>query len=179
VLVGDRENKRIQVFDGEGKVLAVWEGFAPYGLEIDRDGTIFVADVLANRVLQLDDTGKIVRSWGGDGAEPGQFRAPHMLASGLCGGTCSCGSGRDADAEVRSKKVSNVRRKRAQFQARPADVSIDPDERVAMYAWGPTVGLAGITRISGSIRRLVRSLKIFPLRREDKRFASIDGTIRD
>jgi DNA-binding beta-propeller fold protein YncE len=85
VLVGDRENKRIQVFDGDGKVLAVWTGFAPYGLEIDREGTIFVADVLASRILQLDDSGNIVHSWGGEGTEPGKFRAPHMLATDSVG----------------------------------------------------------------------------------------------
>jgi DNA-binding beta-propeller fold protein YncE len=85
VLVGDRENKRIQVFDSEGNVLAIWEGFAPYGLEIDRDGTIFVADVLTNRILQLDAAGRIVHDWGGEGAEPGKFRAPHMLATDSAG----------------------------------------------------------------------------------------------
>jgi DNA-binding beta-propeller fold protein YncE len=81
ILVGDRENKRIQVFDGDGKVLAIWEGFAPYGLEIDRDGTIFVADGLADEIVQLDDTGKIDHAWGGEGAKPGQFNVPHMLAT--------------------------------------------------------------------------------------------------
>ncbi|MGE5194590.1 MAG: peptidyl-alpha-hydroxyglycine alpha-amidating lyase family protein [Deltaproteobacteria bacterium] len=85
VLVGDRENKRIQVFDREGKVLAIWDGFAPYGLEIDRDGTAFVADGLANRIFQLDDAGKIVHAWGGKGAEPGQFNVPHMLATDSAG----------------------------------------------------------------------------------------------
>src|SRR5258706_278948 len=31
LLVGDRENNRIQLFDGEGQALAQWDGFAPYG----------------------------------------------------------------------------------------------------------------------------------------------------
>lgn len=81
VLVGDRENKRIQVFNGSGEVLSIWEGFSPYGIDIDRDGHIFVADVLANKILQLDDQGKIVHSWGGEGTNPGQFHAPHMLST--------------------------------------------------------------------------------------------------
>lgn len=85
VLVGDRENKRIQVFDGDGKVLAIWTGFAPYGLEIDRDGTIFVADALADQIVQLDEDGKIVDAWGGTGTDPGQFNVPHMLASDAAG----------------------------------------------------------------------------------------------
>jgi DNA-binding beta-propeller fold protein YncE len=103
VLVGDRQNKRIQVFDEDAKVLAIWEGFAPYGLEIDRDGTIFVADVLANRILQLDDAGKIVHSWGGEGSEPGQFRAPHMLATDSLGNLFV--------AEVDGKRMQKFRRK--------------------------------------------------------------------
>jgi DNA-binding beta-propeller fold protein YncE len=81
ILVGDRENKRIQVFDRDGKVLAMWEGFSPYGLEIDRDGTIFVADAAAHKIVQLDDDGKIVHAWGGEGTRPGEFKAPHMLAT--------------------------------------------------------------------------------------------------
>jgi streptogramin lyase len=80
ILVGDRENKRIQVFDREGNVLAIWPGFAPYGIELDRDGTIFVADALANQVLQLDSNGKVVHAWGGKGKAPGEFDLPHMLA---------------------------------------------------------------------------------------------------
>lgn len=58
-VVGDRENDRVQVFESGGK---------------------FVADGRANKVLQLDDQGKVVGSWGEEGAEPGQFQMPHMLA---------------------------------------------------------------------------------------------------
>jgi DNA-binding beta-propeller fold protein YncE len=103
VLVGDRQNKRIQVFDRDAQVLAIWEGFAPYGLEIDRDGTIFVADVLANRIIQLDDDGKIVHSWGGEGSKPGQFRAPHMLACDSAGNLYV--------AEVDGERLQKFRRK--------------------------------------------------------------------
>lgn len=85
ILVGDRENKRIQVFDREGKFLEMWDGFAPYGLEIYRDGDIFVADGLANQIIQLDQNGKIVHAWGSMGKSPGQFDLPHMLASDHAG----------------------------------------------------------------------------------------------
>jgi DNA-binding beta-propeller fold protein YncE len=81
ILVGDRENKRIQVFDRDGKVLAIWEGLSPYGLEIDREGTVFVADAVAHQIVQLDADGKIVHAWGGEGTRPGEFKAPHMLAT--------------------------------------------------------------------------------------------------
>lgn len=80
VVVGDRENDRVQVFESGGKLVAVWSGFAPYGLAYDRHGHLFVADGRANKVLQLDDQGEVVGSWGEEGAEPGQFQMPHMLA---------------------------------------------------------------------------------------------------
>ncbi len=81
VLVGDRENNRVQVFDAGGKLLDIWPGFAPYGLAYDTEGNLFVADGRANKVLQLDAKGKIIGSWGGRGTELGQFNLPHMLAA--------------------------------------------------------------------------------------------------
>ena len=81
VVVGDRENNRVQVFESSGKLVAVWPGFAPFGLAYDRQGHLFVADGRANKVLQIDDHGKVVRSWGQEGAKPGQFQLPHMLAA--------------------------------------------------------------------------------------------------
>ena len=81
VVVGDRENDRVQVFESSGKLVAVWPGFAPFGLAYDRQGHLFVADGRANKVLQLDDHGKVVRSWGQEGTKPGQFQLPHMLAA--------------------------------------------------------------------------------------------------
>jgi sugar lactone lactonase YvrE len=73
VLVGDRENHRIQVFDGAGKLLEIWEGLTPYGLAQDKLGTIFVADNPAKKVLRLE-SGRIVQSWG-------DLDSPHMLTS--------------------------------------------------------------------------------------------------
>ncbi len=80
VLVGDRENSRIQVFDLDGKPLAIWRGYAPYGLAFDPSGNLFVADGKANKVNLLDAAGKVKKSWGRKGPKPGQFEMPHMLA---------------------------------------------------------------------------------------------------
>jgi DNA-binding beta-propeller fold protein YncE len=81
VLVGDRENNRIQVFNSEGEFLEVWPGFAPYGMSFDAKGTLFVADGRANKVLRLSPDGKVVGSWGQKGKGPGEFNLPHMLAA--------------------------------------------------------------------------------------------------
>ncbi|MBI3463535.1 MAG: hypothetical protein HY000_10830 [Planctomycetes bacterium] len=80
LLVGDRENRRVQVFDQEGKLLGIWEGFAPFGLAFDKDGVLFVADGYANEILRLDTAGKVQERFGKQGKAPGEFELPHMLA---------------------------------------------------------------------------------------------------
>lgn len=85
VLVGDRENDRVQIFDLEGNLLEIWTGFAPYGMEFDSRGTLFVADGRANKVLQLNASGKVVNSWGKTGNGPGEYNLPHMLAVDTAG----------------------------------------------------------------------------------------------
>jgi DNA-binding beta-propeller fold protein YncE len=106
VLVGDRENKRIQVFDREGKWEATWKGFAPYGMAFDPDGQLFVADGRAGQILLLDEKGKVRRRWGKEGDGVGEFQMPHMLAF-------------DADgnlfvAEVEGKRLQKFARKKLQ-----------------------------------------------------------------
>jgi DNA-binding beta-propeller fold protein YncE len=100
VLVGDRENNRIQVFDGDGKLLDIWAGFAPYGLTFDAAGTLFVADGRANKVLRLSSTGKVEKSWGGKGTTPGKFDLPHML--------CFDSAGNLLVAEVNGKRLQKL-----------------------------------------------------------------------
>ncbi len=80
LLVGDRENNRIQIFDFEGKLLDHWDGYAPYGLAMNKAGEIFVADARASQILRLDSAGKVVQRWGQMGTAPGEFDTPHMLA---------------------------------------------------------------------------------------------------
>ncbi|MEQ8791473.1 MAG: peptidyl-alpha-hydroxyglycine alpha-amidating lyase family protein [Pirellulaceae bacterium] len=102
LLVGDRENDRIQVFDQEGALLDVWNGFAPYGLALDAEGNVFVADGRANQVLRLDASGKVVRRWGEKGSGLGQFLMPHML--------CFDRQGDLLVAEVGGKRLQKLKR---------------------------------------------------------------------
>ncbi len=45
LIVGDRENARIQVFDLDGKFIEMWSGLGkPYGLYITKDDTLYVGD---------------------------------------------------------------------------------------------------------------------------------------
>jgi DNA-binding beta-propeller fold protein YncE len=79
VIVADRENNRIQVFDAEGTFLAQWKsGVAPFGLFLAGD-RMFVADGRAHWVAVLDADGKVLGRWGEKGAGPGQLNLPHML----------------------------------------------------------------------------------------------------
>ena len=79
LLVGDRENDRIQVFTEDGEFLEQWPGFAPYGIVLDSQGRVFVADGRANQVLRLDAQGRVAERWGKKGAGAGEFDLPHML----------------------------------------------------------------------------------------------------
>ena len=79
--VADRENDRVQVFDQEGAFVRSYGGFAPFGLCITPDQTMFVADGRANKCLHMTLTGKVIAEWGSKGAAPGQFKMPHGIAA--------------------------------------------------------------------------------------------------
>ena len=77
--VGDRENNRVQVFDGEGKFLDQWnESGAPFGLFLAGE-RLFVADGRANWVRILGADGKSLGRFGEKGTAAGQLLLPHML----------------------------------------------------------------------------------------------------
>jgi DNA-binding beta-propeller fold protein YncE len=80
VLVGDRNNNRIQVFDGQGKHLESWNGIAAFGLAFNPEGVLYVATCEEHDVLRLDASGKVERRWGRKGSAAGEFNLPHMLA---------------------------------------------------------------------------------------------------
>jgi sugar lactone lactonase YvrE len=79
LLVCDRDNERIQIFDQEGQLLDTWTGYKPFGIAMDGDGTFFVCG--NNQVSQLNANGKVVKSWGKEGVEPGQFKTPHLMTA--------------------------------------------------------------------------------------------------
>lgn len=82
LLVCDRDNLRIQVIDPRtGRFLAEWSGFKPFGIAIDRAGNLFISDEQKSQIHQLNDDGKILRSWGKAGTEPGEFTGSAHLIS--------------------------------------------------------------------------------------------------
>ncbi|HMF19378.1 MAG TPA: peptidyl-alpha-hydroxyglycine alpha-amidating lyase family protein [Gemmataceae bacterium] len=98
VYVADRENSRVQIFDGHGKFLAEWTDVArPMQVVLDTAGNVLVgevgfragmfpwavapADPVGARVSVFTPNGKLLSRWGG-GLNPcavGDFFAPHDL----------------------------------------------------------------------------------------------------
>jgi hypothetical protein len=77
VYICDRENHRIQIFDGDGIFLRQWPGFLwPDKLWFDQHETIYLAEV-EHRVSILNRDGEIISQWG---EAPHQFRSfPHGI----------------------------------------------------------------------------------------------------
>ena len=74
VLVADRENSRIQLFDRSGNYLEAWTGFyKPMDISEDDAGRIYVSDQIP-RVSQLDADGTLI------GAARPVWNTPHGMA---------------------------------------------------------------------------------------------------
>jgi DNA-binding beta-propeller fold protein YncE len=94
VYVADRENHRVQVFDENGSVLAVWHDIhRPDGLTLGPDGNVYIGELsglrgledapgVGHRISILAKDGNLLARLGDDvaGEEPGQFIAPHGIA---------------------------------------------------------------------------------------------------
>jgi tripartite motif-containing protein 71 len=75
------EAPAVQVFDAEGRFLTAWGEHGaepgqlvdPIGLDIDRDGNVWVADFGNHRVQQFSADGTFLAGWGEFGGQDGQF----------------------------------------------------------------------------------------------------------
>jgi hypothetical protein len=86
LFVMDRNHRRMQVFDENGKFLELWSlddpgGFAarPYTHLITTDQHIWVGEGGTNRILKYDLDGRYLYGWGAPGSEPGLFNGPHAI----------------------------------------------------------------------------------------------------
>ena len=93
VIVCDRENERLQVFDAQGAFLHEWKGpqiGKPYGVETGPGGRLFVIDggspslrpEMRGKAVEIDAEGEVIDSFGSFGAGPGQFQMGHDIAVG-------------------------------------------------------------------------------------------------
>ena len=97
VYVADTGNSRIVKFDSTGNVLVTWGSktpdgqtppapgtfVEPWGLAVDAQGNVFVADTWNHRVQKFDSNGKFLLEWGSAGqagAGPDKFWGPRGIA---------------------------------------------------------------------------------------------------
>jgi len=80
VLVMDRENNRIQIFDFEGVYMGEWTDVEmPMDMYIDLDDVVYVSEA-PSRISIFSPDGELLSRWGEDGSAPGQFEdAPHGI----------------------------------------------------------------------------------------------------
>jgi DNA-binding beta-propeller fold protein YncE len=94
IFVGDRGNKRIQVFDTTGKHLATWDGFGnPFGLVVVGN-ELLASEGDIHKIFHLNlDDGGVTASWG----TPETLLLPHFMAVNSQGTLFVC--------EVNGKRV--------------------------------------------------------------------------
>lgn len=80
--VADRDNWRIQIFDGDGKFLGKWTDIGdPWGLDyFAKENAIYMSDGANDRVIKLSLDGKVLGTLGSHGRTPGKFFFPHSIA---------------------------------------------------------------------------------------------------
>ena len=80
VYVADRQNRRVQIFDGDGSCLKerTYKGL-PCGLYIHHDGQMYMASGFAGEILKLDDNGKAIGANGQPGKGLGEFSEAHYM----------------------------------------------------------------------------------------------------
>ena len=82
LFVADREHHRMQVFDEDGKFLAMWPtGYNSSVLAhtVTNDDHVWVADWTTGRLVKYDLEGHYILDIGGYGALPGQFDGAHQI----------------------------------------------------------------------------------------------------
>lgn len=80
VYVADRQNRRVQVFDGDGTFIEErkYKGL-PCGLHIADDGQMYLVSGFAGEILKLDETGKPIGATGQPGTGLGEFGEAHYM----------------------------------------------------------------------------------------------------
>jgi sugar lactone lactonase YvrE len=83
VYIADRENRRVQIFDGDGKYIKEWK-FAglPCGLFFGPGDQLYLVTGFAGQILKLDVNGKATAATGQPGKGLGEFGEAHYMAIG-------------------------------------------------------------------------------------------------
>ncbi|MBM3771470.1 MAG: hypothetical protein FJW27_09360 [Acidimicrobiia bacterium] len=80
VYVADRENRRVQAFDANGKYVKDWKyAGLPCGLYLGKDQQMYLASGFAGQILKLDANGKATGMFGQPGKGLGEFGEAHYM----------------------------------------------------------------------------------------------------
>ena len=83
VYVADRQNRRVQIFDGDGKYIKEWKyAGLPCGLYIGPGQQMYLVSGFAGQILKLDANGKAVAATGQPGKQLGEFGEAHYMTMG-------------------------------------------------------------------------------------------------
>jgi DNA-binding beta-propeller fold protein YncE len=86
VYVADRQNRRIQIFDGDGKYIKEWKyAGLPCGLYFGPGQQLYMVSGFAGQILKLDANGKAIAATGQPGKQLGEFGEAHYMTMGLQG----------------------------------------------------------------------------------------------
>ena len=87
VLVADRNNSRIQVFDASGRYLSSITHTTPeqklqgpVSVSVGPDDCVYVVEQSYSKVSIFNQTGKYIKSFGKNGNKDGEFKDPHAIA---------------------------------------------------------------------------------------------------
>ena len=82
VYVADRSNKRVQIFDQNGKFLGKWTDVgSPFGLYYVRsENALYMCDGVNNRIVKLNLDGQVTGVLSSPGKVPGKLDIAHYLA---------------------------------------------------------------------------------------------------
>jgi sugar lactone lactonase YvrE len=83
VYVADRQNRRIQIFDGDGKYINEWKyAGLPCGLYFGPGRQLYMVSGFAGQILKLDANGKAIAATGQPGKGLGEFGEAHYMTMG-------------------------------------------------------------------------------------------------
>jgi DNA-binding beta-propeller fold protein YncE len=84
VYVVDTEHDSLFIFSPDGRLESTWGDrwglFDPRGVDVDREGNIYIANTGGNVVLKVSAQGEVLERYGTTGSGPGQLNQPTDVA---------------------------------------------------------------------------------------------------